>query len=72
MMPDDTRKALIRRLRRLLARLERDAPQRSRVCTPHWRREARTIVHPEADLSEWVHRRMITDWDAVKEGKNRG
>lgn len=71
-LTDDARKALIGRLRRLLARLEHDdAPKHSRVSVPHWRR-THEIVHAERDLSEWVQDRMVRDWDSVKEGKNRG
>ena len=71
-LSDNARKALIERLKRLLARLERDdTPKRSRVSVPHWRREAHTIVHAESDLSEWVRKRMISDWDSVVKGRNR-
>jgi hypothetical protein len=65
-------RALSERLGRLADDAERDVTPRSRVSTAHYRREAHTVVHPESDLSEWVHRKMVTDWDAVVRGKNRG
>lgn len=70
-----TRRTLLRRLRDALSALvdddesTNDAP-RTRISTPHWRR-ASEIVHPETDLSEWVHKKLVTDWDNVKKGRNR-
>jgi hypothetical protein len=47
---------------------QQDVP-RTRIVTPYWAR-ASAIVHPESDLSEWVHRVAERDWDSVKKGKN--
>lgn len=64
-------RALSERLRQLADDAERDVIPASRVSTPHWAREPRTVVRAEADLSEWVHQRMVSDWDAVRRGRNR-
>lgn len=66
-----TRRTLLQTLRDALGR--RNAPAdvpRTRIVTPHWRR-ASEIVHPESDLSEWVHKKMVSDWDTVKKGRNK-
>lgn len=63
-------RALSERLRRLADDAERDVAPHSRVSVAHFRREAHTVVRPEADLSEWVHRRMVSDWDSVRRGRN--
>jgi hypothetical protein len=63
-------RALSERLRRAADDAEGDTPPRSRISVAHYRREAHTVVHAEADLSEWVHRRMVSDWDAVRRGRN--
>jgi hypothetical protein len=69
-----TRNTRLQALRALLRRrkaykFDPDAP-RTRVSTPHWRR-THEIVHPERDLSEWVGRQLVTDWDNVKRGRNK-
>jgi hypothetical protein len=70
----NARKALIRRLRRLLDALENAdrTPPRSRVSTAYWAR-THTVVHPERDLSEWVNPRLVAkkDWDSVVQGRNK-
>ncbi len=60
---DIVRDALRRR------KIAEDKP-RTRVVTPHWRR-THEIVHPETDLSQWVHKVAERDWDNVKRGRNR-
>lgn len=70
-----TRDTLYQRVRDALRRLKIDKEQRvrtqtTRVTTPHWRR-AHEIVHPQKDLSEWVHHQMTSDWDNVKRGRNK-
>jgi hypothetical protein len=64
-------RALSERLGRLADAAEGDPAPRSRISVAHFRREAHTVVHPEADLSEWVHRQMVSDWDSVRRGRNR-
>jgi hypothetical protein len=63
-------RALSERLKRLADDAEGEPPPRSRISVAHYRREAHTVVYPEADLSEWVHRRMVSDWDSVRRGRN--
>lgn len=64
-------RALSERLKRLADDAEGAPPPRSRVSVARFRREAHTVVHAEADLSEWVHRQMVSDWDSVRRGRNR-
>lgn len=64
-------RALSERLRQLADAAEGDPVPRSRVSVAHFRREAHTVVRAEADLSEWVHQKMVSDWDSVRRGQNR-
>lgn len=71
-----TRRTRISRLRDALRRRRKrqkqgDDTPRTRISTPHWRR-THQVVSPERDLSEWVHQKMISDWDATKKGRWRG
>lgn len=63
-----------KRVRDVLRRLfgdPRTTQRPTRISTAHWRR-SHTVVHPERDLSEWVHDVMDKDWDNVRKGKNNG
>lgn len=64
-----TRRTYVRRLRDALKRrkTQPDAP-RTMIVDAMWRR-TNQVVHPEADLSEWVQERLVKDWDNVKEGR---
>lgn len=66
-----TRRRVIRRLRDALRRRKRitDAP-RTRISVAHWRR-THEVVHPERDLSEWVHKVAKADWNSVVQGRNK-
>lgn len=43
--------------------------RRTRIVTPHWRHARERPLHPETELSEWVHRVAERDWDGVVKGK---
>lgn len=66
-----TRRARLRRLRDALKRRKStaDAP-RTRVVDAMWRR-SNQVVHPEEDLSQWVHTVAERDWDSVVKGTNK-
>lgn len=66
-----TRRTYVRRLRDALKRrkTQPDAP-RTTIVDAMWARSS-TVVHPEADLSEWVHKVAERDWDSVVKGTNK-
>lgn len=67
-----TRRTMLQALRDTLRRRKRPAVDmpRTRISTAYWAR-THTVVHPERDLSEWVHKVAERDWDAVVKGKNK-
>lgn len=69
-----TRRTMIQRLRDALRRRKRAQKrpiegERTTISVAVFKRP-REVVHPERDLSEWVHKVAERDWDSVVRGTN--